>query len=412
MARRSFGPLIDSAFFPEIVHEPSKYESPLTAILSEQKRKHVSAAVSTAPNLSGNNDDTTIQVREEIDIFSKSDECNCHLTKQTVIAPRRASLFQSKRRDSLGSGRTCPACGKRLAFDPIGDTLMNRSPKLAHRSSAPAGSRGNNSGRGGSSVGEPDTRRSTGSGGGNTNISNVVRGPQESGGMGPPQHVQALLETTPHLRHLSQASTDMQGIGNLPNPRSFFGFLLPGGGGGGSNGGGGNSGGGGVGGIGTNSRSGSLGLDSNGNGGAGMSVDYRTSLARQAANQKAASELTAFLSILAHEMSLESYGAVENEVFTAIFALIHSNENSSRVAGVAGLDALIEAPSADEENKAIMFANKLSSSLRVANSDFQFLSAVAGAFGHMAVRVANVDFVEYEVTGALEWIRSNRSDRR
>ena len=82
--------------------------------------------------------------------------------------------------------------------------------------------------------------------------------------------------------------------------------------------------------------------------------------------------------------------------------------------GLAALDALIvvEAPSADEEKKGIKFANALSNGLRSANGDFEFLSAVSKALGHMALRTANVDFVESEVTRALEWLRTERSDRR
>jgi hypothetical protein len=61
--------------------------------------------------------------------------------------------------------------------------------------------------------------------------------------------------------------------------------------------------------------------------------------------------------VLAHEMSLDNYGYVENDVFTSTFSLIQATDTSSKMAGVAALDALIEAPSADEEKKAIKFAN-------------------------------------------------------
>jgi hypothetical protein len=70
------------------------------------------------------------------------------------------------------------------------------------------------------------------------------------------------------------------------------------------------------------------------------------------------------------------------------------------------------APSADEERKAIKFANTLSNGLRTAKGDFEFLSAVSKALGHMAKRTANVDFVESEVTRGLEWLQTERSDRR
>ena len=74
-----------------------------------------------------------------------------------------------------------------------------------------------------------------------------------------------------------------------------------------------------------------------------------------------------------------------------------------RMAGLSALDALIDAPSADEETKAIKFANTLSNGLRSAQGDYEFLSSVSKALGHMAKRTTNVDFVESEVTRALEW---------
>ena len=156
---------------------------------------------------------------------------------------------------------------------------------------------------------------------------------------------------------------------------------------------------------------------------------------RQQANAAAAADLASLLWVLAHEMSLEDYGTVESQVFTAVFGLIHSSPRQQqaatgtpmktvdsttiinthkerRMAGLAALDALLASPSADEERKAIKFANTLSNGLRAANGDFEFLSAVAQALGHMAKRTANVDFVEAEVTRALEWLRTDRSDRR
>jgi hypothetical protein len=140
--------------------------------------------------------------------------------------------------------------------------------------------------------------------------------------------------------------------------------------------------------------------------------DYKISVQRDRANQQAAAELASLLWICAHEVSLEDYGMVESATFTSVFALVHSQDLDFRMAGVAALDALIDVPSADEERKAIKFANTLSGSLRSAQGDYELLSAVSKALGHMATRTANVDFVESEVTRALEWLRTERSDRR
>ena len=200
------------------------------------------------------------------------------------------------------------------------------------------------------------------------------------------QHDKALLLATPELRIISQSSSDMQAVVGASS-NGFLGFLL------------------------SNSSSNGSGLDGRRRSGGCMS-EYQASLARGSANEQAAAELSSLLWIMAHEMSLEDYGTVENEVFTSVFALVHSQDNKRRMAGLSALDALIDAPSSDEEKKAIKFANTLSNGLRSAHGDYEFLSAVSKALGHMARRTVNIDFVEAEVVRALEWLRTDRSDRR
>jgi serine/threonine-protein kinase mTOR len=194
-----------------------------------------------------------------------------------------------------------------------------------------------------------------------------------------PRHAEALLQATPQLRFLSPASTDLNGAGRVPHP--VWSWVVREGGANATN-------------VGT----------------ASINTDYSRTLRRDRANQRAAAELAALLSVLAHEMPLEDYGVVESQVFTAVFALLHAPDKESRMAGLAALYALLSVPSADEERKAIKFANSLSNGLRSAQGDFEFLSAVCTALGHMAPR--NVDLVEAEITRALEWLRTERSDRR
>jgi hypothetical protein len=134
-------------------------------------------------------------------------------------------------------------------------------------------------------------------------------------------------------------------------------------------------------------------------------------LKRDEANGQAAQELASLLWMCAHEMTLEDYGMVETETFTKVFDLIHSLDNMDcRMAGMVALDALIDAPRPDEEKKAIKFGNTLSGSLRSAFGNFEFLSAISMAIGHMAKN--NVGFVESEISRALEWLRTDRSVRR
>jgi hypothetical protein len=217
-----------------------------------------------------------------------------------------------------------------------------------------------------------------------------------------PRHAEELLQVTPQLRIISSASTDMN-VADVSNSKNILSLLLPTG----NNGSIGNN----------NKNNDSTPISSSRHSASGVSSatssasDYKASLVRDRANQQAADELASLLWMCAHEMSLEDYGIVESETFTSVFALVHSHDNMDRrMAGLAALDALIDAPSADDEKKAIKFANTLSGGLRSANGNYEFLSAVSKALGHMAKK--NVDFVESEVTRALEWLRTERSDRR
>lgn len=71
---------------------------------------------------------------------------------------------------------------------------------------------------------------------------------------------------------------------------------------------------------------------------------------------------------------------------------------------------LIDCTSAGAEAKVIKFANTLSAALN-GNTDFALIALVAEALGHMArySPVAHVDFVESELSRALEWLRVDPS---
>eukprot|EP00980_Cylindrotheca_fusiformis_P012610 scaffold3084_cov144-Cylindrotheca_fusiformis.AAC.58 len=207
----------------------------------------------------------------------------------------------------------------------------------------------------------------------------------------PPKHAEALLQDTPQWRIISPASTDMQGASSSPS-NNLLSFLLPS----------------------TPSNTGSKSGKGDLNGSTKSNTsDYKAGLMRDRANRQAASELSSLLCIFSHEMSLEEYGRVESEVFASVFSLVQSQENEKRMAGLAALDALIGAPSADEEKKAVQFANTLKYCQRSAVGDYECLSAVSKAIGHMATstRTADVEYVKSEVARALEWLRKG-SDRR
>jgi hypothetical protein len=379
------------SYFPEILDEGSSYLSlsPLTGIIQELRRKNVvTAAAASGPQMSlldssdpwGSSEVFGVD-DEHLTLASNGSSCSCAANNKTSpirgvswtglrYGTKEASFGYSSPvrsdedngvdsadiRSALGSESSkadiCPACGKARASGANEMDPWAMNPRRIRFSSW---------------LDRTRTER-----------------------LEAPRHAEALLQSTSHLRIISQASTDMQGVGTASST-NLFRFILPS----------------------SSQKQNPSNSSSEMNGSARlMTLDYRASLVRDRANQQAATELSSLLWILAHEMSLEDYGTVESEVFTSVFALVHASENEKRMAGLAALDSLIDAPSADEEKKAIKFANTLSNGLRSAHGDYEFLSAVSKALGHMATRTANVDFVESEVTRALEWLRTDRSDRR
>ena len=220
-----------------------------------------------------------------------------------------------------------------------------------------------------------------------------------------PHHVQALLDVTPQLRFIAPASTDMQGTSwsssSLASSHSFPALLLPG--------------------VwrrdGFDSNGSSIKTDS-------LNNNHMYTLSSVSSNNKntnytndrrAARDIASLLWVLAHEMSLEEYGSLENEVFASVFALIHSTKKTQKVAGLTALDALLTVPSADDERKGVKFANALSNALRSApQGDFAALRLCTRALGRLASsrQGTSVDLVESELPRALEWLRMDRSDRR
>eukprot|EP00956_Cyclotella_meneghiniana_P005863 scaffold7678_cov94-Cyclotella_meneghiniana.AAC.3 len=199
----------------------------------------------------------------------------------------------------------------------------------------------------------------------------------------PTTHVDNLLRTMPHLRHLS--TTDMKGLG-IPESTNVFHKLI----------------------MNATTQSNINNTDDS-----LENVDYPTSVLRQQANNRASLELASFLRILSNEMSHDKFITVESEVYSTIFSLVHSKtDRAERLAGVTALDALLSVPSFDQDKKTIRFGNNLSNGLKASTADYEFLHAVSRALGKMACSAANVDRVEFEIGRSLEWLRSDRGDHR
>ncbi len=376
-----------SRYFPEINDDRSSNPnlSPLNEIIQELKRKNVVAsAASGGPQLA---------LDSRSDPWGSSEVADDSVTvsfggnnRSSTMLPIRPSLL-SAFGNSKGANSTGPQQNQQQ------ENSVPKTQRQQHADSKDPHSNGGKLPANGQDTNPAGHRRKS------------ILNPWLSAP--PPKHAEELLQVTPQLRIISSSSTDMNVAGTsasnnllstVLSSTSFQHHFHP-----------------------MNNKSVADNGAGNGNSAAGnpstssvsTTSDYKASLLRDRSNHVAATELASLLWICAHEMSLEDYGRVESKTFTSVFALVHSKNNMDRrMAGLAALDALIDAPSADEERKAIKFANTLSGGLRSARGNYEFLSAVSKALGHMATRTANVDFVESEVTRALEWLRTDRSDRR
>ena len=115
-------------------------------------------------------------------------------------------------------------------------------------------------------------------------------------------------------------------------------------------------------------------------------------------------------------MSGETFTAFMTDLNKVIFDLVSSNEKNSKLGGILAIKALIDVDHSESEVQVIRFAN----CLRVVfqqqsqNVDNETLIAAAEALGHLARAggTLTVDFVNFEVTRALEWLQSDRQSSR
>ena len=220
-------------------------------------------------------------------------------------------------------------------------------------------------------------------------------------GLASKSHARNLLACTPHLRCFSEASVKMQCTGTMyyktsSNPiikllNQFHHYSMVG--------------------MDTSSSSPSNNNVMNNAYTASM-ADYESCIIRDRTNMIVAKELASFVRNISYEMSTEEFTEVEDEIFELVLTLLHSEACSQRLAGVAAMDALIDAPSEDEEKKYTKFVSNLTLAMEARNVDFAYLSGLTRALGKIFLASTNADFVEEEVPVVMEWLKNERSDRR
>jgi phosphatidylinositol kinase/protein kinase (PI-3 family) len=137
---------------------------------------------------------------------------------------------------------------------------------------------------------------------------------------------------------------------------------------------------------------------------------------KQFVRQNAANALRTCVIACRKNMSGETFTAFMTDLNKVIFDLVSSNEKNSKLGGILAIKALIDVDHSESEVQVIRFAN----CLRVVfqqqsqNVDNETLIAAAEALGHLARAggTLTVDFVNFEVTRALEWLQSDRQSSR
>ncbi|KAK9463121.1 armadillo-type protein [Lipomyces oligophaga] len=128
---------------------------------------------------------------------------------------------------------------------------------------------------------------------------------------------------------------------------------------------------------------------------------------------RAAVELRDHLSLVIREQPQDQFSKYNNDVNRRIFELIHSSDTNDKLGGIAAIDKLIVFEGAEESStKILRFANYLR--VVIPSNDVEAMRAAAKALGKLAIPggTLTLDFVEYEVKRALEWLQSDRQESR
>ncbi|KAK9379012.1 armadillo-type protein [Kockiozyma suomiensis] len=128
---------------------------------------------------------------------------------------------------------------------------------------------------------------------------------------------------------------------------------------------------------------------------------------------RAADELRDHLSTVVRELPIDQFTRYSNDVNRRIFELIHSTDTNDKFGGIAAIDRLIDFDGTEENaTKISRFANYLR--IVIPSNDVEAMRVAAKALGRLAIPggTLTLDFVEFEVKRALEWLQSDRQESR
>ncbi|KAK9433284.1 armadillo-type protein, partial [Lipomyces doorenjongii] len=128
---------------------------------------------------------------------------------------------------------------------------------------------------------------------------------------------------------------------------------------------------------------------------------------------RSAEELRDHLLVVVRELPIDQFTRYNNDVNRRIFELIHSTDTYDKLGGITAIDKLIDFDGTEENaTKITRFANYLR--IVIPSNDVDAMRVAAKALGRLAIPggTLTVDFVEFEVKRALEWLQSDRQESR
>ncbi|KAK9480797.1 armadillo-type protein [Lipomyces japonicus] len=128
---------------------------------------------------------------------------------------------------------------------------------------------------------------------------------------------------------------------------------------------------------------------------------------------RAADDLRDHLLTVVRELPIDQFSRFNNDVNRRIFELIHSTDTYDKLGGIAAIDKLIDFDGTEENaTKISRFANYLR--IIIPSNDVEAMRLAAKALGRLAIPggTLTVEFVEFEVKRALEWLQSDRQESR
>ncbi|KAG0243175.1 armadillo-type protein [Mortierella sp. GBAus27b] len=142
-----------------------------------------------------------------------------------------------------------------------------------------------------------------------------------------------------------------------------------------------------------------------------LTSDLKASLHNEKARDQCTQALKDYVVLVSRELSEEDLNKLYGEVNSVIRTLVQSVDNDDKLCGALIIDSLIGIEDEDNTAQDTRFANYLR---QLFPSDVPTMTVAARALGKLAQQGGpfTADFVEFELTRALEWLAGDKQEAR